>query len=100
MTDTIGKVVLLWRGDRDAAGVRNTRLEPVFEALAARGIQAEAAVYTDDAIDEVRSQLLGVNGVLVGWIRSVRVAIDPISTRCCATSHLTVFGSVRTRMSS
>src|SRR6476646_6817237 len=71
MTDTIGKVALLWRGDRDAASVRNTRLEPVFDALAARGIQAEAAVYSDDAIDEVRSQLLGLNGVLV-WV-------DPIS---------------------
>jgi hypothetical protein len=71
MTDTIGKVALLWRGDRDAASVRNARLEPVFEALAARGIQAEAAMYSDDATDELRSQLLRVNGVLV-WV-------DPIS---------------------
>jgi hypothetical protein len=30
MTDTIGKVALLWRGDRDATSVRNTRLEPVL----------------------------------------------------------------------
>jgi hypothetical protein len=46
MTDTIGKVALLWRGDRDASVVRNTRLELVFEALAARGIQTETAVYS------------------------------------------------------
>jgi hypothetical protein len=71
MSGDIGKVALLWRGDRDAASVRNTRLEPVFDALAARGIHAEAAVYSDDTVDEVHSQLLGVNGVLV-WV-------DPIS---------------------
>jgi hypothetical protein len=31
MTNTIGKVALLWGADPDAASVRNTRLEPVFE---------------------------------------------------------------------
>jgi hypothetical protein len=71
MSDNIGKVALLWRGERDAGVARNARLEPVLEALAARGIQAEAAVYSDDAVDEVRSQLLGLNGVLV-WV-------DPMS---------------------
>jgi hypothetical protein len=71
MSDNIGKVALLWRGERDAGVAHNARLEPVSEALAARGIQAEAAVYSDDAVEEVRSQLLGLNGVLV-WV-------DPIS---------------------
>src|SRR4051812_40032594 len=71
MSDNIGKVALLWRGERDAGGARNIRLEPVLEALAVRGIQAEAAVYSDDAVDDVRSQLLALDGVLV-WV-------DPIS---------------------
>jgi hypothetical protein len=71
MSDNIGKVALLWRGERDAGVARNTRLEPVFEALAVRGIQAEAAIYSDDAVDEMRSQLLALDGVLV-WV-------DPIS---------------------
>ena len=39
----------------------------VFEELAARGIQAEPAVYADDIVDEVRQQLLAVDGVLV-WV--------------------------------
>jgi hypothetical protein len=69
-----GKLVLLWRGDRQArseATAHNNRLNRVFEALATLGIQAEPAVYADEMADEVRQQLLGSDGVLV-WV-------DPIS---------------------
>jgi hypothetical protein len=69
-----GKLALLWRGDRQArseATAQNNRLNRVFEALAALGIQAEPAVYADEMADEVRQQLLGSDGVLV-WV-------DPIS---------------------
>ncbi len=58
MTGTIGKVALLWRGDpeaRNSLHPRNSRLEPVFEALAARNIYTEPAVYSDDWVSEVRS---------------------------------------------
>jgi hypothetical protein len=74
MTGEIGKVALLWRGDREARNSlhpRNSRLQPVFEALAARNIYAEPAVYSDDWVSEVRSELLALDGVLV-WV-------DPIS---------------------
>jgi hypothetical protein len=37
MTDTVGKMALLWRANRDAARMRNTRLEPIFEAGRQRG---------------------------------------------------------------
>src|SRR5580692_5952632 len=70
-----GKIALLWRGDRQArreATVQNNRYNRVFEALAALGIEAEPAVYADDAVDEVRAQLLGCDGVLV-WV-------DPLFT--------------------
>jgi hypothetical protein len=69
-----GKLAVLWRGDRHArseATAENNRLNRVFEALAAIGIQAEPAVYADDTSDEVREQLLNCDGVLV-WV-------DPIS---------------------
>jgi hypothetical protein len=69
-----GKLALLWRGDRRArseATARNNRLHRVFEALAARGIHAEPAVYAEDITDEVRAQLLSCDGVLV-WV-------DPLS---------------------
>jgi len=70
MTGAIGKVALLWRGDpeaRNSLHPRNSRLEPVFQALAARNIYAEPAVYGDDWVSEVRSELLALDGVLV-WV--------------------------------
>jgi hypothetical protein len=68
------RIAVLWRGDREArraATPQNNRFYRVFEELAARGIAAEPAVYADDIADEVRAQLLAVDGVLV-WV-------DPIS---------------------
>jgi hypothetical protein len=69
-----GKLALLWRNDRDSQGeatAQNNRLNPVFEALTALGIRAEAAIYADDGAHRMRNQLLKVDGVLV-WV-------DPIS---------------------
>ncbi len=69
-----GKLALLWRGnrqERNEATAQNSRLNRVFEALAALGIEAEPAVYADDMADEVRQQILNSDGVLV-WV-------DPIS---------------------
>src|SRR6202023_3041798 len=43
------------------------RFHRVFEELAALGIHAEPAVYADDLANEVREQLLAVDGVLV-WV--------------------------------
>ena len=73
-TDQIGRIALLWRGDRDArakATPTNNRLSAVFEVLASLSVAAEPAVYSDEIVDEVRNQLLRLDGVLV-WV-------DPIS---------------------
>ena len=73
-TDRIGRIALLWRGNREArnnANPENNRLRGVFAALAALNIAAEPAVYSDELVEEVRDQLLRVDGVLV-WV-------DPIS---------------------
>jgi hypothetical protein len=74
MTKHIGRLALLWRGDREArstAKPETSRLHRVFEALAAYDIYAEPAVYSDGMADEVRAQLLALDGVLV-WV-------DPLS---------------------
>jgi hypothetical protein len=74
VTDNIGKVALLWRGNRDArtkATSQNNALHRVFEALADLNVAAEPAVYSDETMEEVRDQLLLLDGVLV-WV-------DPIS---------------------
>ena len=64
------KVAILWRGDAAArrdATPQNNRFVRVFEELAASGIEAVPVVYDETLADEVRDQLLAVEGVLV-WV--------------------------------
>jgi hypothetical protein len=68
------RIAVLWRGNREArrdATPQNNRYYWIFEELAALGIHAEPAVYDEEFADEVRKQLLAVDGVLV-WV-------DPLS---------------------
>ena len=68
------RTAVLWRGDREArqaATPQNNRYHRIFEELAALGIHAEPVVYDETFADEVRAQLLTVDGVLV-WV-------DPLS---------------------
>jgi hypothetical protein len=71
MADTKScRIAILWRGDREArhaATPQNNRFHRIFEELAALGIHAEPAVYDEAFADEVRAQLLAVDGVLV-WV--------------------------------
>ena len=79
------KIAIVWRGDREArqaATPQNNRFHRVFEELAALGIHAEPAVYDDEFADEVREQLLAVDGVLV-WVDPMhegktRTVLDPM----------------------
>ena len=56
----------------------NNRLSRVFEALAALGIHAEPAVYAEEMADEVREQLLRLDGVLV-WVNPIFRRQEPPS---------------------
>jgi hypothetical protein len=79
------KVAIVWRGDRAArinATPQNNRFHRIFEKLTLLGIQAEPAVYDESFADEVRAQLLTVEGVLV-WVDPIhhgktREALDPL----------------------
>jgi hypothetical protein len=92
---TVGKagwLALLWRGNRQARGeatAQNNRLNRVFEALTALGIRAEPAIYADDMADDVREQLLKLDGVLV-WV-------DPISNGQNRTQLDTMLRDVASR---
>lgn len=71
---TSGRVAILWRGDREArerATAQNSRFHRIFEELAALGIAAEPTVYDEETHDEVRAQLLQVDGVLV-WVNPLQ----------------------------
>jgi hypothetical protein len=74
ISEAIGKLAIVWRGNpeiRRQATPDNNRWRDIFAALAAIDIHAEPAVYCEEAADEVRTQLLAVDGVLV-WV-------DPLS---------------------
>jgi hypothetical protein len=85
INDRSSKLALLWRGDSQAratARPQNSRLKQVFEALVAVGVSAEPAVYNEELADEVREQLLRLDGVLV-WVDPIsegqnRIALDAL----------------------
>ena len=70
-------VALLWRGDPNGALPRaeHNRLQPVFAALAQRGIETVPVVYADHIADDVRDQLLALDGVLV-WVDPITAGRD------------------------
>jgi len=78
-------IAILWRGDAAArrdATPQNNRFVRVFEALAASGIEARPVVYDEGFTEQVRNQLLAVDGVLV-WVDPIhqgktRSALDPL----------------------
>ena len=72
------RVALVYAGDRNArqsATPENSRFPKLFEALSALGMAAEPAVYHDDFRDEVRAQLLQMDGVLV-WVNPIEGGRD------------------------
>jgi hypothetical protein len=74
MTIQKPRVAVVWRGDHEARRVatpENNRYHRVFEELAAIGIHAEPAVFDEEFADEVREQLLAVDGVLV-WVNPLQ----------------------------
>jgi len=69
------KVGLLWRREwdppkPDAPVAESCRLHGVFAAFRGLGIVAEPVIYADDWIDEIRKQLVGLDGVLV-WVNPI-----------------------------
>jgi hypothetical protein len=72
------KVALVWHGDREARATATrdeNRLKGVAQALRAVGMEPEPAVYSDEFADEVREQLLRVDGALV-WVNPIENGRD------------------------
>jgi hypothetical protein len=72
-TSRLGRVGVLWRGDeaaRRSAAPDTSRFKAVFAALAEAGVDAQAVVYEDNVLDDVRAQLATLNGVLV-WVNPI-----------------------------
>ena len=62
-------------GDRKSATPEASKFLPLFQALARLGLHAEPAVYHDDFADEVRAQLMQMDGVLV-WVNPIEGGRD------------------------
>jgi hypothetical protein len=87
------RVGLLWRAEwdppeRDAAIAETCRLRGVFAAFAGLGVTAEPVIYSDDRVDDVRRQLLALDGVLV-WVNPIeqgrdRSLLDPLLREAAA----------------
>lgn len=72
------RLAILYPGDREARQIatpEKSRFLKVFDALAALGVHAEPAVYHDDFCDEVRQQLMKVDGVLA-WVNPIEGGRD------------------------
>ena len=72
------RAAILYPGSRDArvnATHENNRFSHLFGALSAAGMRVEPAVYHDDFCDDVREQLLRVDGVLV-WVNPIEAGRD------------------------
>jgi hypothetical protein len=103
------RVALVWHGDheaRDAASLEAGRFRALAEALRAAGIEPEPAVYCDDFADEVRHQLLQVDGVLV-WVNPIehghdRARLNPLLQEIAAagvfvSAHPEIIGKMGTK---
>jgi hypothetical protein len=72
----VRRIGLLWRKEWDPVEEpAASKLHGVFAALAELGARAEPVVYSDDAVERVRAQLLELDGVLV-WVNPVQDGLD------------------------
>ena len=103
VTGAIGRVGVLWRGDRDARDnttAENNRLRSVFDALAAADVTAEPVVFGDEMVDEVRDQLGQLDGVLV-WVDPImgeqdRTRLDALLREVASAADVPAFAASST----
>jgi hypothetical protein len=74
------RIGILWRAEWDppspTASLTDARkLRGVFDAFSELGVAAEPVIYSDESVDAVRDQLLGLDGVLV-WVNPIEQGLD------------------------
>lgn len=68
------RIGILWRGDRNVespAPRPDRQLGPLFDAFDKLGVEVVLVPFTDDAVDEVREELLICDGVLA-WVNPIQ----------------------------
>lgn len=72
------KIAVIYHGDaqrRRTATPENSKVPTLFPALAAAGLMGVPIVYHDDFLEEVRAELLQMDGVLV-WVNPIEEGRD------------------------
>ena len=72
------RLAILSSGDSEArrnTTTENSRFADLFRAFGARRVRVEPAIYHDDFCDEVREQLMQVDGILV-WVNPIEGGRD------------------------
>jgi len=69
------RIGLLWRREWDPPSADPPKLHGVFAAFSRLSVEAEPVLYSDDAVDDVREQILGLDGVLV-WVNPIENGLD------------------------
>jgi hypothetical protein len=74
------RIGLLWRAEWDPVEddgriVETCKLREMFAAFGALGLEAEPVVYSDEAVEDVREQFVGLDGVLV-WVNPIEHGRD------------------------
>lgn len=69
------RVGLLWRHEWDPPGAAQPRLQGMFDAFAALGVEAEPVIHSDPAAEETRARLGSLDGVLV-WVNPIEQGLD------------------------
>jgi len=71
------RIGVLWRGEpaQPAPPREGTRLAAIFRELSSQGAQAEPVVFADEIADQVRTRLVGLDGVLV-WVDPIMDGVN------------------------
>ena len=72
------RLAILSPGDRETrrnSTAENSRFADLFRAFASRPIHVKPVIYDDDFCDEVRQQLMRLDGVLV-WVNPIEGGRD------------------------
>jgi hypothetical protein len=78
MTSERHRVAIVFPADakgRFSPNVQQSRFADIAQALCAAGIEVVGAPYADEFVEEVRAQLLGVDGVLI-WVNPIERGHD------------------------
>ena len=69
------RIALVWRGDPHAVPLEFPRLQPIYDALAKIGVSPVPIAFSEESVDNARTQLLLCDGALT-WVDPLTDGVD------------------------